>query len=339
MQKSPPYFALFLMFTYVMLSFVALRWIEFNYNTDGDVVVFPARRFDLAAISSISESIEAAYWKFDEDSGESTNDETGKNFPAVLSGVTRVLDGKSGSAFYFDGNNDYITLTQNTLPNPIDSLTISVWFRAATFGEYRTFVAQGENEYWWFGTYHNEFIFGGNRLSQEHKTIGLNIQPGEWHYASLVYDDPTDKVEFFLDGLKIYSAPETKVLPQTDATFFIGRSRYGEYWHGNLDELRIYNWALSPSEIAQDFMFDSRDAVEPVVGVEEKTPIIANEIKASADDSKDSIGSKSTNQNAPIQPTKQEEFIRVIQSKLRDLRLQLIQLQLRDLQLQLQLSR
>jgi hypothetical protein len=71
----------------------------------------------------------------------------------------------------------------------------------------------------------------------------------EWHLLSVSWDGR--EIKFYIDG----KIKDTKIwegkLPDSDSKLLIGSDPPGdtEYFRGIMDELRIYNYALTESEI------------------------------------------------------------------------------------------
>ena len=72
----------------------------------------------------------------------------------------------------------------------------------------------------------------------------------EWHHVAAVYDGATMLI--YLDGALDNSVPTTEALEISDANVLIGTNpdEPGRYWDGLIDEVLIYNRALSETEIA-----------------------------------------------------------------------------------------
>ena len=83
----------------------------------------------------------------------------------------------------------------------------------------------------------------------------VRLQPspgfGEWHHYAVTWDG--QEVQFYLDGNAIGSTALTDALQANTEPLMIGCDPPGqaEYFNGKLDEIRIYNRALSEAEIQQ----------------------------------------------------------------------------------------
>ena len=74
---------------------------------------------------------------------------------------------------------------------------------------------------------------------------------GQWSYLTGTYDGSV--LRLYVDGvLKATKNTVGTVTASTGALRIGGNSVWGEWFNGVLDEIRIYNRALSPTEIAND---------------------------------------------------------------------------------------
>jgi len=79
-----------------------------------------------------------------------------------------------------------------------------------------------------------------------------SVNDNQWHHFAAVRDVSSDKLYLYLDG-NLDATPVTDITTGSLAnsqSFWIGRCPYyGGYFGGGIDDLRIYNQALSQSEI------------------------------------------------------------------------------------------
>ena len=88
--------------------------------------------------------------------------------------------------------------------------------------------------------------------SGERGTIGPNALPlNAWSHLAGTYDGAT--LRLYVNGVLVVSQPFTgSIVTSTGALRLGGNSLWGEYFTGRIDEVRIYNRALSQSEIQTD---------------------------------------------------------------------------------------
>ena len=74
---------------------------------------------------------------------------------------------------------------------------------------------------------------------------------GAWTHVAVTFDG--DTLRMFVDGLEVSHDRVSGIIQDSTAPLWIGgNSPYGEYFEGVIDELRVYNRALDPSEIVTD---------------------------------------------------------------------------------------
>jgi hypothetical protein len=193
------------------------------------------------------------YWTFS--SLADVTKEGASNTNCTLNGnATYTADGKFGGGLLLDGSGDFVSCGSSTLTNlPIgnSNYTISVWVKSAAlntggyigWGEYgsnnRVNAFRTNNDgiqnYWW-----------GNDLI--HSSPALNLL-NQWHHAVVNYNGTTRTIYF--DGALLKTDTPGATLNSTASNFAIGRTApmYVEFFNGTLDDLSIWNRALTLNEI------------------------------------------------------------------------------------------
>ena len=76
------------------------------------------------------------------------------------------------------------------------------------------------------------------------------VNDDQWHFVVGVYDDNHDVVKHYVDGMLVSSYPEINSLPDYHIPLIIGDENNHLYaFDGVIDEVRLYNQALSDAEI------------------------------------------------------------------------------------------
>ncbi|MCF7907604.1 MAG: LamG domain-containing protein [Candidatus Omnitrophica bacterium] len=163
--------------------------------------------------------------------------------------------GKIGRAADLDGN-DYINLGVANELNLTDNFTVSAWFNARQFSNYGTIISRQTYPYnggW--GLVEGSAIFSFiafQGASYQYLYVNANPPVNEWHHLAVVVHNGTRYT--YLDGVQ-QSATDT--FPPTQnpgAQAVIGRfySNYNNYYfNGLIDEVKVWNRALSVSEIIE----------------------------------------------------------------------------------------
>ena len=111
---------------------------------------------------------------------------------------------------------------------------------------------------YWLGAGSSQFVFSvGNGSSNKQLSSNFTSNDNNWHHIVGTYDGSTQKI--FIDGnLKNTSTTVTGDLSYGTLTngFLIGNAEglnSARFWSGFIDELKVYNYALTPNEIKQDY--------------------------------------------------------------------------------------
>jgi prepilin-type N-terminal cleavage/methylation domain-containing protein len=193
-----------------------------------------------------------------------------KTFNAQIIGCAKSKKGRWGKgAVYLSGNqNSYIMIDDGAKYNPgQNDMTILVWFKPTTKNT-RFIMCKGNGKFkdpgWSF--YHNKKLY--MRARSNNKQTFRNKQKeqlvvNKWHLAALVIDNSEKLVKMYIDGKEVYSrkikVKKTKAKPPkiqpteftaSEAYTLIGRKvTKGAYFRGYIDEIDIFERALSEKEI------------------------------------------------------------------------------------------
>ncbi len=223
-----------------------------------------------------------SYWKLDEMTGSTYVNFVGANdghctgnycpFPedGILDGGQHFMgnqgvDVPASTDFDWDGNSDFSIELWANIPQA-DVCDGSVIF----IGRHAGMPA------WWVGCDHgsNRAVFSARDSTGSGKEIsgGPALNDGEWHHIVAMHDSGSDLVQLFVDGQ--LAAAETKNftgnwVSQKEINIGYYKVIYGPpYYHfsGTLDEIAIYNRALSSAEITYHYeqVLGGKGYCEPV---------------------------------------------------------------------------
>ncbi|MBC8185854.1 LamG domain-containing protein [candidate division KSB1 bacterium] len=205
----------------------------------------------------------SAYYPFN----GNASDASGNGNNGSVSGATLTADryANSNKAYSFDGTNDGITIsTTSNLNNTFaGSHTISVWIKLDSEPTILKFVVDackpgaggelGDQRGIRFTSYTTRPTFKWVTTSasyQVHSSQGLTT--GNWHHVVGVFNGSSGKiyVDNSLRGSSSSSGSGTPIDRMKIGTISAGGSDPG-WFPGDLDDIRIYNRALSSSEIEE----------------------------------------------------------------------------------------
>lgn len=199
------------------------------------------------------------WWKFDSGSGSTAKDYEGSN-DGNISGATWVSDAKTGGyALDFDGVDDYVDHDTNAVSNlPI---TVTAWVKAPSNSNFNliynedrtssgdTFLDLRVND--------NDglevLVRDSNGNLAALVDSGVIVTDGTWHFVSGVYGDSV--VEGFVDASSVGTVDASAVGSASSNIASIGARRHlgkeQNHFDGIIDDVRVYDRALSQSEIQQ----------------------------------------------------------------------------------------
>ncbi len=192
-------------------------------------------------------------------SSTSTDSSVGGNNGSLLGGYRPTI-GKVGQALSFNGSSDYIVVSSSTLLNLTGDVTISLWLKpgstqsdnAAVLNKYSSssggFTLQQNN------STTNQYVFAwGNGSSYTcEATTTIILTANVWQHVMVVKSGST--VTGYVNGVihdSCTGAFSTVSYSSDNVTLGRRASAGDRYWSGVMDDVRIYNRALTTKELAQ----------------------------------------------------------------------------------------
>jgi len=203
-----------------------------------------------------------AYYTLNEGSGALAGDSSGNNNSGTISGATWTT-GKKGGGLSFDGINDYVrTPGSSSLAISENAITISAWVNYLNTNTHQIFIAKPYKEgshvspyfsYSMHGLFVNStqirprfwLAIGGTAKSVSSSEL-LNSQT--WYHLTGVYNGSTMKI--YINGVERGSVSVSGNITSYTTPLLIGANGgFTECYKGSIDDVRIYNRALSNQEV------------------------------------------------------------------------------------------
>ena len=195
-----------------------------------------------------------AQWKFDEMTGDVAYDSVG-GLDATIHGepLWQPTGGRFNGALEFDGIDDYIS-TPFVLNPAVGSFSAFAWIKSSAPGH--VMISQtGSNGGTWLGTNPSDGSLMTGLGDMYFGTLESEsaITDGQWHQIGLVYDFDALKRRLYVDGAQV-AEDETFVAPQpSNEGLYVGVGKELDaisYFFGLMDDVRVYDMALSAEDIA-----------------------------------------------------------------------------------------
>jgi len=202
------------------------------------------------------------WWKLDEGGSYTAFDSSGKNNTGILTSGPSWAQGKIGKALSFDGSDDYVQIQDNSsLDTDEGAFTFSFWINPNTSASQQMLLAKrsasttkefhillGPTGYISFDRY---LPSGGGVNS----TTGI-VKFNTWNYVTVVFDDSANQVSYYVNGVYDTTASYTEEYAGTQTgNLYFGRDPITDNlpYGGLLDDVKIWNKALSSAEIAWEY--------------------------------------------------------------------------------------
>lgn len=228
------------------LSTTEISQIVKSYNSQINLNSSPS----VAMGTNISTGL-VADWGFNGNAKDSTpySNNAAVNGPAL----TADRRGRANSAYSFNGTSDYMNCGTSSILRPSTAITISAWVYMTGYSTALSgIVNYGAGGYWLsVGSNGIPYLYiTSNTAVNAVSVIPLN----QWRHIVATYDGSTGKI--YINGSLNNSQTWTGAISSYALNCFIGSNKAvaGRYFQGSLDDVRIYNRALSSSEVQSLFI-------------------------------------------------------------------------------------
>jgi hypothetical protein len=198
----------------------------------------------------------AGWWRFDEGSGPFSADASGNGHPANLVNSPLWKPGITGSAIELDGSSQFANLSPGPIIGSIPNFTIEAWVNwPGASGTQMIYCESAFTDvidlYLENGVPGFSIVSGGSQPV----TGTSSVTTSKWHQVAAVLQ-PGIGASLYLDGQILRTNPMVGPAAPNAFETNIGRSGASggsRYFRGIIDEVRVFNSARSPGEIANDY--------------------------------------------------------------------------------------
>jgi hypothetical protein len=221
------------------------------------------------------------------------NDESDNGNHGVVNGATLMADrfGKTNSAYSFNGIDNFISAVIPNLPAGDAPRTLTAWVKptkvVSTEASMLSFLGYGA------GNWHSQFGLG---IEADQKIWfwggyasfdpSVSVQTNRWTFVALTYSNSTISLSF--DGVS-YQSDSISLNTVNNGELFFGVTSvdgsqpsvppgtWVEWFSGGLDDVRIYNRALSDVEVADLYAYEAPE--QPSLTINVKTVQVTMHVK------------------------------------------------------------
>ena len=216
-----------------------------------------------------------AWWKLDECQGSVANDSSGMgNTGSISIGTSGTqtsvgtcntsgtawgngASGQINSSLNFDGSDDYVNLNNASVAGATSG-TVAAWINAKNWNATRMTVFSSEIGPAWadlrlvlFSNYNNSLTFSvsnGTTSTQDNVNTGTILSANTWYHVIGTYDGANVKI--YINGT-LKKSYTTTITPGsfTPIKTVIGWHYSDRFFNGQIDDVRIYNYALTPEQV------------------------------------------------------------------------------------------
>ena len=203
------------------------------------------------------------HWTFDEGSGTTASDASGNNNTGTVINGPVWEAGKINSGLTLDGVNDYVNIPHsNSLNISGTQITLSAWLKFQSTGTWQTLVTKvnedGTHNYPYF-----LYMLGVNNDNRARFFLAVGgvfvdvkssqaLTNGNWYHLTGVYDGTS--LRMYVNGVLDGTTNENRTIVSKTSSFRIGAGgTVNEPTKGSVDDIRVYNRALTQSDITELF--------------------------------------------------------------------------------------
>lgn len=229
--------------------------------TNGTTYYYVINAVNSAGVSGNSTQVSAvpvndlvAHWKFDESVGATAADASGNNNTGTLANSpARIIPGKVGpAALTFNAaSSQWVSAPNSTsLNSPVNAITVAAWIYPTDWSGNRRILQKGNSD--------NQYrLLAENGVLKFHLSgvdqVTAPLPPvATWTHLAAVWDGGA--ILFYTNGVMLTNLNAAGLISTTSDLLYIATKNNaapaGDRFNGRIDDVRIYNRALSGLEVA-----------------------------------------------------------------------------------------
>ena len=196
-----------------------------------------------------------AAYGFEETSGTTVTDASGNSNNGTIKEAVRITNGHSGKALQFDGVNDWVSVSDSASLDLSDKMTLEAWVYPLAMSNNETIILKESSAGEVYALYADEdarlpvsYINNGSYRA----VTGPNRLPtNKWTHLVATYDGQNQRL--YVNGVEVAKSAQSGLIQQSTGVLRLGgNSLWGEFFNGYMDDVRIYNRALTATEVSNN---------------------------------------------------------------------------------------
>jgi len=200
-----------------------------------------------------------AAYGFEENSGATVADASGHGNHGTIREAVRTTSRRFGKALKFDGLNDLVTINDSASLDLSTGMTLQAWvYPTGWMDGWRTVMMKEQSEQAGQQVY---ALYANGDSNQPATAIWINgeriafgvtqLPPYQWTHLAATFDGQYQRL--YINGVTVAMQPQLGNIATSTGALRIGGTDLGdEYFQGYIDEVRIYDRALTDAELAND---------------------------------------------------------------------------------------
>jgi len=212
-----------------------------------------------------------AYWAFEDPTTDTIYDQSGNERDGIGYNLEKIK-GILGDAYWFNGTNSYVAIPSDVATLPEDAITVSLWYytpeqptqNRILISKHYTYTITSPFRSFKATTYSmgiyltSDLIrFAVSRAQGDVNTISADIIWGRWVHVAGTWDGEIQRL--YVDGELKAEVEYSGSLYQALNPIYIGRFHTDHYFYGKIDEVMIFEKALTETEVRKLYEIYKRE--------------------------------------------------------------------------------
>ena len=198
-----------------------------------------------------------AYWRLGEASGTVACESKGGLNGVYQSGTTLgrpgALAGDPDTAVAFNGSSGWVQVPQNSVLNVGDRFSVEAWVKRGSVGGSANQVVAAKQSGGWVLQFNpsNQLVLRKSGVGDVVASTRTVTDTTSWHFVAATKDGAA--VKLYLDGVDVTGTVANQTMVDNTLPLAIGQSSSIAFFNGLIDEVALYNTALSASQLSAHY--------------------------------------------------------------------------------------